>query len=84
MRDLENIQLTGEEEAKLQYDYIEKAKKYVAEKVAEKGRPLTFCVTTFGCQMNDGKSVILIILSATFYFQFSTNKPSSIYFNTLL
>lgn len=49
MRDLENIQLTGEEEAKLQYDYIEKAKKYVAEKVAEKGRPLTFCVTTFGC-----------------------------------
>ena len=43
MRDLENIQLTGEEEAKLQYDYIEKAKKYVAEKVAEKGRPLTFC-----------------------------------------
>ena len=26
MRDLENIPLTGEEEAKLQYDYIEKAK----------------------------------------------------------
>jgi len=29
MRDLENITITSEEETKLQYDYIEKAKEYV-------------------------------------------------------
>ena len=39
-------------EPERQYYYIEKAKKYVALKAEEIGRPLTFCVTTFGCQMN--------------------------------
>ena len=40
------------DEAKRQYVYIEKAKEYVGQKAKELGRPLTFCVTTFGCQMN--------------------------------
>ena len=52
MRDLEANVLTGAEETKLQYDYIEKAKTYVQEKEAELGRKLTCCVKTFGCQMN--------------------------------
>ena len=50
MRDLEANVLTGAEETKLQYDYIEKAKTYVQEKEAELGRKLTCCVKTFGCQ----------------------------------
>lgn len=35
-----------------QYYFIEKAKAYVQRESEELGRPLTFCVTTFGCQMN--------------------------------
>lgn len=39
-------------EAQLQYEYIEKAKKRIEEKAKQKGRKLTCNVTTFGCQMN--------------------------------
>lgn len=39
-------------EPERQYYFIAKAKKYVMEKSKEAGRPLTFCVVTFGCQMN--------------------------------
>lgn len=39
-------------EPQRQYYYIEKAKRYVEERSREAGRPLTACVTTFGCQMN--------------------------------
>lgn len=41
-----------QEEPLRQYYYIEKAKQYVAEEAKKLGRRLTFCVTTFGCQMN--------------------------------
>lgn len=41
-----------QEEPLRQYYYIEKAKQYVEEEVKNLGRSLTFCVTTFGCQMN--------------------------------
>ncbi len=39
-------------EPQRQYYYIEKARAYVAARSEELGRPLTACVTTFGCQMN--------------------------------
>ena len=41
-----------ETEPQRQYYFIEKAKAYVARESEKAGRPLTFCVTTFGCQMN--------------------------------
>ena len=41
-----------QEEPLRQYYYIEKAKQYVEEEAKNLGRSLTFCVTTFGCQMN--------------------------------
>ena len=44
MRDLEQNTLTGAEETKLQYDYIEKAKSYIKEKEERLGRKLTCCV----------------------------------------
>lgn len=44
--------LTGSEETKRQFIYIEKAKKYVSALQEELGRKPTCCVTTFGCQMN--------------------------------
>ena len=39
-------------DAKLQYDFIQKTKEIVSSKNLELGRKLTACVTTFGCQMN--------------------------------
>lgn len=39
-------------ETKLQYEYIEKNKEIISRLEEEKGRPITACVTTFGCQMN--------------------------------
>lgn len=39
-------------EPERQYYYIEKAKTYVEALRERLGRPVTFCVTTFGCQMN--------------------------------
>ena len=41
-----------EDDTRRQYYYIEKAKEYVRKESEEIGRPLTFCVNTFGCQMN--------------------------------
>lgn len=40
------------EEPERQYYFIEVCKKQVEEESKRLGRPLTFCVTTFGCQMN--------------------------------
>ena len=58
-----DINLSNEapvQEPERQYYYIEKAKRQLAEKVKEIGRPLTFCVTTFGCQMNARDSEKLV------------------------
>ena len=40
------------EEPERQYYFIDRARKHLEEQKKEAGRPLTFCVTTFGCQMN--------------------------------
>ena len=39
-------------EPERQYYFIEICRKKVQEESERLGRPLTFCVTTFGCQMN--------------------------------
>lgn len=36
-------------EPQRQFYFMELAKQYVAKLSEEKGRPLTFCVNTFGC-----------------------------------
>lgn len=35
-----------------QYFFMNECKKLVHERAVKKGRALTYCVTTFGCQMN--------------------------------
>ena len=52
---LKEIDLTQEapsEEPQRQYYFIEKARHLVKAQSEVLGRPLTFHVTTFGCQMN--------------------------------
>ena len=48
----EKIQIRSRQETELQYTYMERAGKLIQQQVAQLGRDLTFCVVTFGCQMN--------------------------------
>ena len=61
--DFEHINIEAEApaaEPERQYYFMAKARRYVKEKEAELGRKLTFCVTTFGCQMNARDSEKLV------------------------
>ena len=83
MRDLENTTLTSKEEAARQYEFIEKAKALVAAKEAELGRKLTFCVQTFGCQMNARDSEKLVgILEQVGYEEIEDEHADFVIYNT--
>ncbi len=41
-----------EAEPERQYYFMDRARQLLREKIRQAGRPLTFCVVTFGCQMN--------------------------------
>ena len=83
MRDFEETILTGKEEADLQYKYLEKAKAYVAAKEQEKGRNLTYCVQTFGCQMNARDSEKLVgILEQAGYVEAEDEHADFVIYNT--
>ncbi len=70
-------------EPERQYYFIEKAKKYIKEESEELGRPLTFCVTTFGCQMNARDSEKLRgILKEIGYVEAQEDQADFIIFNT--
>lgn len=72
-----------EEEPLRQYYYIEKAKKYVERAERELGRSLTFCVTTFGCQMNARDSEKLRgILSQIGYQETDEEEADFVIYNT--
>ena len=85
-RDFDNIDLTQnppQEEPDRQYYYIAKARQYVQEKSRKKGRPLTFCVNTFGCQMNARDSEKLIgILEQIGYVKKETEDADFVIYNT--
>lgn len=70
-------------EAQLQFDYIEKAKEIVAKKAEQKGRKLTFHVTTFGCQMNARDSEKLVgILEEIGYEEIEDEHADFVIYNT--
>lgn len=61
--DFTKIDISGEApntEPERQYYFIAKARKFVKEQSEQIGRPVTFCVTTFGCQMNARDSEKLV------------------------
>ena len=52
---LDEIDLTESppsEEPRRQYYFMAKCRELVRKKKEELGRPLSFCIETFGCQMN--------------------------------
>ena len=84
---IENIDLTQEApiaEPERQYYYIKKARIYVNEVVKEIGRPLTFCVTTFGCQMNarDSEKLVGVLEEIGYVEEPDEEKADFVIFNT--
>ena len=70
-------------ETKRQYEYMEKAKSYVKAKSEELGRPLTYRVTTFGCQMNARDSEKLTgILEEIGYVPAADERADFVIYNT--
>ena len=83
MRDLEQQILTGEEEKKLQYEYMDKVRQIVKAKEEEIGRRLTCCVKTFGCQMNARDSEKLVgILTDVGYVETEDEHADFVIYNT--
>ena len=73
----------NQNETKRQYEFMEKAKGYVSRKSEELGRPLTYCVTTFGCQMNARDSEKLTgILEEIGYVAADSEKADFVIYNT--
>lgn len=72
-----------EAEVERQYYFIQVAKDIVAEKEAELGRKLTFCVNTFGCQMNARDSEKLVgILEQIGYVEAESEDADFVIYNT--
>ena len=71
-------------EPERQYYYIKKAKQYVQEASQKAGRDLTFCVTTFGCQMNARDSEKLVGILEEIGYKEDTNeeKANFVIYNT--
>ena len=79
---IDKKQIPSEEPAR-QYYFMDIAKKYVAELAEQKGAPLTFCVTTFGCQMNARDSEKLVgILEKIGYVEAPDEKADFVIYNT--
>ena len=72
------------EEPQRQYYFIEKARRDLAELSAKAGRPLTFCVTTFGCQMNarDSEKLVGILEQVGYVEEPEEGKADFVIYNT--
>lgn len=83
---LGNIDAGGEAPAKepdRQYYFMKKARALVKEKSEALGRPLTFCVNTFGCQMNARDSEKLVgVLENIGYVEKQDEDADFVIFNT--
>lgn len=81
--DMELTMQAPVQEPERQYYFIEEAKKLIAEKSRMLGRPLTFCVTTFGCQMNARDSEKLTgILEQIGYVEAEEEQADFVIYNT--
>ena len=67
-----------------QYYFIKKASEYVKAASKEAGRPLTFCVTTFGCQMNarDSEKLVGILEQIGYQEEVDEDKADFVIYNT--
>jgi len=83
MKDLEIYNNAPDTEPERQYYFIEVAKELLAAEEEKLGRKLTFCVTTFGCQMNARDSEKLVgILKQIGYEESESEKADFVIYNT--
>ena len=85
MREMEkHVEEAPLNEPERQYYYIKKAREYVKHTAEEIGRPLTFCVTTFGCQMNarDSEKLVGILEQIGYVEEPEEEKADFVIFNT--
>lgn len=86
MKELEKIVPSAEipvMEPQRQFYFMDIAKQHVARLEEKKGRKLTFCVNTFGCQMNARDSEKLCgILEAVGYVETDTEEADFVIYNT--
>ncbi len=84
MKEKDIINTIPTEEPARQYYYIEKAKDYMAQASKEAGRKLTFCVTTFGCQMNarDSEKLVGILEQIGYVEEADEDKADFVIYNT--
>lgn len=74
--------MTAEETAR-QNSFIELAKTLTAQKSNTLGRPLTYCLTTFGCQMNEKQSeVVAGIMDEIGYHRQDNEEADVVIYNT--
>ncbi len=79
----EEIESRSKNEAILQYEYMKQAKMILGEQAAAIGRSLTFCVVTFGCQMNARDSEKLVgILERIGYVKTEREDADLVIYNT--
>ena len=71
-------------EPERQYYFIKKARDYVKSASREAGRPLTFCVTTLGCQMNarDSEKLVGILEAIGYVEEVDEEKADFVIYNT--
>lgn len=84
---LETIDITKEapiHEPERQYYFIKKARIYVKQISEELQRPVTFCVTTFGCQMNarDSEKLVGVLEQIGYVEEQDEEKADFVIFNT--
>ena len=72
------------EEPQRQYYFMKKGKELVSKLSEEAGHPLTFCVTTFGCQMNarDSEKLVGILEQMGYTEEVDEEKADFVIFNT--
>lgn len=85
--DFTKIDLTAEApacEPERQYYFIAKARAYVKKQAEELGRDLTFCVTTFGCQMNarDSEKLVGILENIGYVEETNEEEADFVIYNT--
>ena len=84
---IDNVDITKEapaSEPERQYYFIKKARDYVKKASEEADRPLTFCVTTFGCQMNarDSEKLVGVLEQIGYQEELDEDKADFVIYNT--
>ena len=79
----EKENLTNQEETQRQRSFIDLARALTEQKIQAAGRPLTYCLTTFGCQMNEKQSeAVAGIMDEIGYIRQDSEESDVVIYNT--